>query len=60
MHAMDIVNIIDQFDNMATACSNWQMYIYNSSGSYFCKSIPTVSNPYYMAYDSKSRKVVVT
>ncbi len=51
--------LFDDFNNMATSCANYQFYLYNTSGSYLNKSIPTDSNPMYIGLDSKSRLVVV-
>jgi hypothetical protein len=60
--SVDIYSILfDDFNNMATSCDNNQLYLYNTSGNYLKKSIPTVSNnPRYIGLDSKSRLVVVT
>ncbi len=52
--------LFDDFNNMATSCSNSRLYLYNTSGTYSNKSIPTVSSPRYIGLDSKSRLVVVT
>jgi len=52
--------LFDDFNNMATSCSNYQLYLYNTAGTYLNKSILTVSYPYYIGLDSKSRLVVVT
>ncbi len=52
--------LFDDFNNMATSCDNNQFYLYNTSGTYLNKSIPTVSFPWYIGFDSKSRLVVVT
>jgi hypothetical protein len=52
--------LFDEFNNMATLCNNNQLYLYNTSGTYLNKSIPTVSSPRYIGLDSKSRLVVVT
>jgi hypothetical protein len=53
--------LFDQFNNMATACYNYnQLYLYNSSGSYLYKNIPTAPYPYYIGFDYRSRLVVVT
>jgi hypothetical protein len=51
--------LFDDFNNMATSCANYQLYLYNTSGSCLNKSIPTDSNPMYIGLDSKSRLVVV-
>jgi hypothetical protein len=47
-------------NNMATSCNNNQLYLYNTAGTYLNKSIPTISYPYYIGFDSKARLVVVT
>jgi hypothetical protein len=52
--------LFDINNNMATSCDNNQFYLYNTSGTYLNKSIPTVSFPWYIGFDSKSRLVVVT
>ncbi len=52
--------LFDDFNNMAISCNNNQLYLYNTSGTYLNKSIPTVSSPRYIGLDSKSRLVVVT
>ncbi len=52
--------LFDEFNNMATSCSNYQLYLYKTSGSYLNKSMPTVSSPTYIGLDSKSRLVAVT
>ncbi len=49
----------DEFNNMATACENNQVYLYNTNGTYLNKNIPTVSWPGYIGFDSKTRLVVV-
>ncbi len=59
--SVDIYSILfDDFNNMATSCDNNQLYLYNTSGSYLNKSIPTANDPRYIGLDSKSRLVVVT
>jgi hypothetical protein len=52
--------LFDDLNDMATSCSNNQLYLYNSTGSYLNKSIPTVSSPTYIGLDLKTRLVVVT
>jgi hypothetical protein len=52
--------LFDSLNNMAISCANYQLYLYNTSGNYLNKSILTVSYPYYIGLDSKSRLVVVT
>jgi hypothetical protein len=53
-------SLFDDLNNMATLCANNQLYLYNTSGSYLNKSIPTVAYSNYIGLDSKSRLVVVT
>lgn len=57
-----IVNFItfDSFKNMATICSNNQMYLYDSIGNFNNKSIATLSNPGYIGFDSKRRFVLIS
>ncbi len=58
--SVDVLSILfDDFNNMATSCANYQLYLYDTSGSYLNKSIPTDSHPMYIGLDSKSRLVVV-
>ncbi len=58
--SVDIYSILfDNFNNMATSCDNYQLYLYNTAGTYLNKSILTVSSPMYIGLDSKSRLVVV-
>ena len=52
--------LFDKFYNIATACGNKQLYLYNTNGSSLNKSIPTVDNPNDINFDSKSRLLVVT
>jgi len=52
--------LFDEYYNIATACLNNQLYFYNRNGNYLNKNIPTISTPYYIGFDSKSRLVVVT
>ena len=52
--------LFDQFDNMATTCEGYQVYLYNTTGNYLNKYISTVDFPYNIGFDSKSRFVVVT
>ena len=52
--------LFDAYDNMVTGCSNNQLYLYNTNGSYLSKNITTVNIPRCIQYDSKSRLVVVT
>ncbi len=51
--------LFDQFYNMASSCSNNQLYLYNTTGTFLNKNISTVSNPEFIGFDSKSRLVVV-
>ncbi len=51
--------LFDHLNNMVTSCNNKKLYLYNTSGSYLNQSIPTVSLPYHIELDSKSRLVVV-
>ncbi len=51
--------LFDEFDKMATACANDQLYLYDISGNYLNKIIPAADIPRYIAFDSKSRLVVV-
>jgi hypothetical protein len=50
--------LFDNLNNMVTLCNNYQLYLFNTSGSYLNKSIPTVSFPFYVGFDSKLRLVV--
>jgi hypothetical protein len=52
--------LFDINNNMATSCDNKRLYLYNTAGTYLNTSILTVSYPYYIGLDSKSRLVVVT
>ncbi len=59
--SVEVLSILfDDLNNMATSCSNGKLYLYNTTGSYLNKSIPTVSSPRYIGLDLKSRLVVVT
>jgi hypothetical protein len=52
--------LFDEYDYMATACNNSQLFFYIKDGNYLNKNILTVSNPFYVGLDSKSRLLVVT
>ncbi len=52
--------LFDDFNNMATSCDNNQLYLYNTTVNYLNQSIPTVSSPFNIGFDLKSRLVVVT
>lgn len=49
--------LFDQFDNLATVCSDSQINLYNINGDYLNKYISIY--PYYISFDSKSRLVAV-
>ncbi len=51
--------LFDGFDNMATVCDNFQLYLYNTNGDYLNKTILTVDYPCFIGFDFKSRLVVV-
>ncbi len=51
--------LFDEYDNMATACDNFQLYLYNRNGDYLNKTIQTVDYPCFIGFDFKSRLVVV-
>ncbi len=57
--SFEVLSILfDDNNNMATSCANNQLYLYNTTGSYLNQNISTVSTPYYIGLDSKSRLVV--
>jgi hypothetical protein len=52
--------MFDIFNNMATLCSNKQLSLYETTGTYLNQSIYTIDVPFYFMFDSKSRLIVVT
>ncbi len=60
-NSFQLVSILfDEFKNMATGCTNNQLYLYDPSGNYQNKNISTLGTPFYIGFDSKSRFIVTS
>jgi hypothetical protein len=52
--------LFDIYYNMASSCSNRQLYLYDSNGRYLNKRITTLEYPLSIGYDTKSKLVIVS
>jgi hypothetical protein len=52
--------LFDHYGYMATSCNNYQLYLYNSNGTFMNMSFQSPNEPRYIGYDSKGRFFLIS